>query len=128
MSSPQVATSSRNCSTVARSQLQWPSNSLAALTSLAPALLFQPRARCCRAAARCSLALRPPHWLGPWCTSRLASPESSLAVEFLMTLALSVTTSSFLLALASCLAHLPSLLSFLSSRVLATQASSSLPL
>ena len=102
MSSPQVATtSSRNCSTVARSQMKWPSSSLAALTSLAPALLLLPRARCCRAAARCSLAPGPPHWPGPWCTRRLASPQSSLAVEFSMTLALPVTTSSFLLALAS---------------------------
>ena len=65
VSSPQVATSSRNCSTVARSQMKWPSSSLAALTSLAPALLLLPRARCCRAAARCSLAPGPPHWPGP---------------------------------------------------------------
>ena len=57
VSSPQVATtSSRNCSTVVRSQLQWLSSSLAALTRMAPALHFLPRARCCRAAARCSLA------------------------------------------------------------------------
>ena len=55
----------------------------------------------------------------------LASSESSQAVDFSMNLALPVTTSSFLLALVSCLAHLPSLLtsllsllSILSSRVL----------